>query len=179
MAVHRINNNAVGKLRRLYAWNVTIGIEWQIVGKCLARLQRVSVNGYFRIILASLRILVRIIAWINLVVLKCRLCTFEHLQRIGLNFRFVVTYPAQSLAIGTPSQGIVEPELLFVHPIRQSIDYLVELTVGRYLIFCRSISYEDIVAAHKCDILSIWWEGRNLLRTTLRQFFQRLALYII
>ena len=179
MAVHRINNNAVGKLRRLYTWNVTIGIEWQIVGKCLARLQRISVNGYFRVVFASLWILVRIIAGIDFVVLKCRLCTFEHLQRIGLNLRFVVTYPAQSLAVGTPSQGIVESELLFVHPIRQSIDYLVELTVGCYLLFSRSISYEDIVVAHKYNIFPIWREGRNLLWTTRRQFFQRLVLYII
>ena len=105
--------------------------------------------------------------------------TLEHLQRVALNIALVVFYPTESLRVGTPSKGAVEGKFLFVDPIWQSVDDLVELSIGSNLLLLLSVGDEDIVLSDECNLLSVRRESGNLLGTALRQLAQGLVFYII
>ena len=152
MAVHRIDNQTVGVWRCLDAWIIAVGIYRHIERHGLAVLHIIAPEAHLRVVLSCLRIFIGILSRIVVILAMGRMRTFEHLQRISLYVRFVEAYPSDGSSIRIPCKGAVEAEFLFVNPIRNTIDYLVELTVAGNLGFLISIGNKEIVILNEGDV---------------------------
>ena len=60
--------------------------------------------------------------------------------------------PADGSTVSIPCKSTVEGKLLFVNPIRNTIDYLVKLTVLGNLNFLLSIRDKDVVILDESDM---------------------------
>ena len=152
MAVHRINNQTVGVWRCLDAWIIAVGIYRHIERHGLAVLHIITPEAHLRVVLSCLRIFIGILSRIVVILAMGRMRTFEHLQRISLYVRFVEAYPSDGSSIRIPCKGAVEAELLFVNPIRNTIDHLIELTVAGNLGFLISIGNKEIVILYEGNV---------------------------
>ena len=175
MAIHCIDNDACRVVGHLDAGHIAIGINRHLKAIYLVRLYVIAPSRHHAVVVSSLRILVRVFAWIVGILFILRSQTFVHLQRVGLYLRLVVAQPAQHSAVGIEGKSLVEAKLLLVNPVGQSVDNLIELAVLCYLnlgIVVQQFNKEDVVVAYKSHLLSILRPCRNLLRTTIAQRVQ-------
>ena len=182
MAVHRVNQHLLRVARGQNARHVSIGIHRNLQLLRPTALDVVAPCGDLRVHLSSLRIFVGIKTGIGGILLTLRLHAPEHLQRILLHGTLVKPYPAQHGAIGIEAEGLVERELLLVHPVGYSIDHLVELPVLGDLhlgIVVQQFHDEDVAIAHESHLIAIGRPCGNLLRTILRQGFQLAAVHVV
>ena len=179
VAVHRIEDDAACVGRRLDAGDVSISIQRQIVLLRATIVEVIDPSRDLGVVLSRLRILIAILARIDLILLVGRIHAGKYLERIGLHATLVVADPAQRAAVCAPCDGVVESKLLLVHPVGDTVDDLVELAIGRDLALRRAIGNEDVVLSHEGDFLTIRREGRDLLGSVLRELAKLLALDVI
>ena len=81
-----------------------------------------------------------------------RMTALEELQGISLNMTLIKADPSDRSTVSIPCKSTVEGKLLFVNPIRNTIDYLVKLTVLGNLNFLLSIRDKDVVILDESDM---------------------------
>ena len=108
--------------------------------------------------------------------------SFKHLHTIHWHFRFIVAYPAQHLTIGCEIERSIGGKFFFIHPVGDTIDDFIALTIFGYLRFSITIKefhHKEIVIAHKCYNISIGRKTRGHLRSTIRKGNKLAVCYVI
>ena len=108
--------------------------------------------------------------------------SFKHLHTIHWYFRFIVAHPAQHLTIGCEIERSIGRKLFFIHPVGDTIDDFIALTIFGYLRFSITIEefhHKEIVIAHKCYNISIGRKTRGHLRSTIRKGNKLAVCYVI
>ena len=117
MTVHSVDNDAHRVVGGLDARHVAVSIEGHLQAIDLMALDVVAPSAYGAVVLASLRILVRIESGIGVVLFLRGLHALIHLERVSLDLRLVVTQPANHRAVSIEGKSAVEAELLLIHPV--------------------------------------------------------------
>ena len=100
MTVQREDRNLSRITRSLDAGDIAVGIEGQLDGTCLMALDVIAQKTHFRIILASLRILIGVEARIGGILLTLGLRALEQLHAVLLHPTLVVAHPDNLLGVG-------------------------------------------------------------------------------
>ena len=107
---------------------------------------------------------------------RCKTLIDRH--RIFFDGFLVITYPYQLLAVGTKHHRTVVRELFLIHPVGNTIDNLVLLSVFRHLTLCiviKQFDKKDIIVTNEGNHRTVRREQGSLLGTVLRQRYQFLA----
>ena len=179
MAVHGINHNLVGVRRRQNTRHITICIQRNSQFLCAVALDVIAPRRHYRVRLTGLGVLIRIASRIDSIFLLFGFESFEQLQGILLYCRLVIAYPAQHRTIGIEGECRVETELLFVHPVGNAVNDLIELTVLCHLaltVIVQQLHKIDVVVAYKGHLQTVGRPYRALLRTAVGQTLELAAL---
>ena len=165
----------------LDAWDIAIYIERKVHLTGDACLDVEGMYGYFRVIHTRHRILVFVSSRINAIFVERRLQTLVPWERVHRHVAFIEADVGEHGTIGAEVEGTVECEFFFVYPVRDTVQYMVELTVGSHLRFAiaeKELHEEEVVVAHESNLVAIRREQRHLLRTTIRKRFEGVVAYI-
>ena len=168
MTVHSIKNNTICIISCFDAWEISISSQRQIILTYSTITEIIWPGCHCRVLLSSLWILITIFTRICIVLIKCWESTLEELQSISPYFALIISYPTQCLTVCTPCQSIAKSKLLFVHPVRKTIDNLIKLTISCNLLHFRTIGNIDIILMNIGYPFTIRGERWNLLCTILR-----------
>ena len=163
----------------LHAWDVAVGVKRQLQRARLVALDVVGHDLNLRVHLSWHRIFVRVFAGIVAKLLTLRCQALEELHRVLLHLTLVEAHPHQLLRVGCERHGRIIGELLLVHPVRDTIDDLVALTVLRHLalgVVVEQLDEIDVIVAHKGNDIAIGREHGCLLRASFAQRFQLVVL---
>ena len=172
MAVERDHSQTVWVARELYAWNITVRIYGDGHRSCYAILYIKGFDGNFRVFRTCNRIFVVVCTWVFVVLLESGVRTFEFLDGIDGHFAFIIANPRQHFAVGRESEAAICGELLFVDPIRDAVEYLVEFSVFRNLtlsVIEEELDEEKVVLARKGNHRSVGGENGHLLWAAFAQ----------
>ena len=92
-----------------------------------------------------------------------------------LHLTLIIAYPYNLLGIGTEDHGRIKRKLFLVHPVGQSIDDFVELTVLGHLtlgIVIKQFHEKDVIVADESYLVSVGTPHGNLLWTAVAQGHQ-------
>ena len=157
------------------ARDITIRIQRHLQLSCLPAGYVEAPHTASGILFTSHRIFIGVFAWIVGIFLHLRCQPFVHRHGILPDSRLVVAHPHQLLAVGTEHHSPVIAKLLFVHPVRNTVDHLIALAVFRHLtlgVVIEQFHEEYIVLTHKGNHRSVWREQGCLLGTVLREWHQ-------
>ena len=172
MAIERHDSEAVGVGGHGNARNVAIGIERH--GE-LARgtaLEVVAMERDGGVSLSRDGIFVIVRARIVGVFRHLGTEALEHLHVVDGHLTFVVAQPAKHFAIGRKLERAACRKLFFVHPVGNTIDDFVALTVGRHLRFgvvVKEFYDKEVVVAGKSHHVAVGREKGRHLRTAFRE----------
>jgi len=178
MPVQRVHHHAVRVGCGQDARHIAIGIEGHPELQNLVRLDVVAPGRDDGVVLSGLRIFVGIQSGVIGILLMLGVASAEELQGIGLHPRLVVAQPAEHGAVGGEGEGAIESELLFVHPVGDAIDDVVELAVGGHLalgIVVEQLHKEDVVIAHEGHLPAVGRPHRDLLRAAVGEALEHVA----
>ena len=168
-----------GYLRRiaggLDTGDVTIGIEGHINLPYLTRLNIITPYTHLRIRLSRNGIFISISTRIFRKLLALRLQALKQLHRVLLHRTLVVADPDDLTRISRKDHRRVSGELLFIHPVRNTVDDLVAFPIHCHLTLCtvrNQIHQIDIIVSHKRDQITIGRKHRCLLGTAVTQRFK-------
>ena len=134
---------------------ISVCIEWQLHLACLVALDVVAQQLDACILLAGLRVFIGVETWILQVLVMLGEGSAEHRHGVFLHLAFVVAYPDNLFRISREHHSRVKREFLLVHPVRQTIDYLIALTVFRHLtlgIVVEQLHQVDVVVADESHL---------------------------
>ena len=154
MAIHRKDSDFRWVAGRFDTWDIAVGIQWHVDLACLATLDIKAVHTYLRVHLSWHGIFIGIVA-----------------NRVLFNRTLVVANPYKLLRVGREYHRRVGSKFLLIHPVGNTIDNLVVLTVLRDLtlgIVIQQLHQIDVILAHKGYQVTIGRENRRLLSPTLR-----------
>ena len=166
---------------KLDARDVAVCIKRKVHLAGYASLDVESMHAHLRIHFACLRILVFIKSRICLIFTPFGSHTLVPREAEHRHFALVEADVSQHLAVGTEVEGTVEAELFFIHPVRNTVQYLVVLSVLGHLRFTvaeEQLYQEDVVVAYEGNLEAVGRELRHLLRTVFRQRSQPVVLDI-
>ena len=182
MAVHRGHDNAVFRACRQNARHVAVGVDGHLQLACLSAFHVVAPGRHLRVVFAGLRIFVAVESGIVCIFAALRPHSLEHLQRVLLHVAPVEANPAEHLAVGREAEGAIEGKLLFIDPVGDAVDNLIELAVFRHLRFgivVEQLHEENIPFAHEGHLRSVGVPQRSLLLAALGKAVEAAGLYII
>jgi hypothetical protein len=90
-------------------------------------------DAYFRVVYTWHRILVFVSTRVNGIFIERRIQTLVPWERIHWHLAFIETDVSKHGSIGAEIEGTVETEFFFVYPVRNTVQYFIELTVLGYL----------------------------------------------
>ena len=134
MAVHRTHSHTAGIARHQHARHIAVGVQGQLQLLRRAACNVVTPHADRGIHFAGDGIFIGIVARIVGKLLALRLHTLELRHRVLLHLTLVVAHPYQMAAVGREHHCTVVAELLFVHPVGNTIDNLVANAVSSYLL---------------------------------------------
>ena len=182
MAVHRIDQHLLRIAGGQDSGHVAISLHRHLQLLHTAALDVVAPCGDLRVHLTSLGVFVGIKAGISGILLALGLHAPEHLERILLHGTLVKTNPTKDGAIGIETECLVKREFLFVNPVGDAIDDLVELPVFRDLhlgIVIEQLHDEDVAFAHESHLITVGRPCGHLLGTASRKLFQLAAMHVV
>ena len=175
MAVQREHQHFRRVVRRHDAGNIAVGIKGQLDGARLVALDVETQHAELRVLFACLRIFVGVEAGIGSKLLALRLHTAKHRHAVFLDLALVIAHPDNLFRVGREDHSTVVRELLFAHPVGQSVDDLVAFAILRHLtlgIIVEQFHEEDVIVTHKGYLGAIGREEGCLLRATIGKRFQ-------
>ena len=178
MAVHRSHDDLIGFAHREDARQIAIGVDRHLQLACLSALDVEAPSRNGGIHLAGLRIFIAVEAGIELVFGTLGLHALEELQRIFAHGFLVEAHPAEHRAIGREAEGAVVLELLFVDPVGDAVDDLVELSVLRHLalgVVVEQFHEEEVVVANEGHLQAVGAPQGNLLLAAVGEALQLAA----
>ena len=117
----------------------------------------IYVYRHFGIFLAGFRIFICIVGRVEFVGFQCRALSFKHVHLEFAHFALVKFDIGEGGSVRCPFKGTVEGEFLFIHPVRRSVDDVVELAVRGDLTFRTETEVVDkeVVVADKGDAQTV------------------------
>ena len=152
MAIESEDSQFVGLSSELYARNVSVGILRYIEFTSDTALDVETMYRYLGIALTSLWVFILVSTWIELIICHFRACALEVLESKSAHVGFIKTNPCQHLRIGREIVSTIVFKFLFIHPVRLSIDDVIELSIGRDLtlrIVEKQLHEEQVVITDK------------------------------
>ena len=163
----------VGRLRKLNARYVAVTIKRHSHLACDMALDIIGQHLHLAVLLASHRVLIAIGMRIVGIFLQLWAEALKHLHLVEGHIALVEAHPRQHLAVGAKVKGTTIGKLLFVHPVRNTIEHVVELAVLRHLtlaIIKEQLDKKEIIIPDKSHLIAVGREERLLLRAILRQW---------
>ena len=185
MTVHGHHGHLRRITRCLDTGNIAVSIEWHIDLASLMRLDIIAMYTDLRVHLAGHRILIGIVPGIFGILTALRIQSLEYLHRILLHSTLIVADPDNLPGISREHHRAVGREFFFIHPVRDTVDYLIELTVCGHLtlrIVIQQLHKPDIIIPDKSYLITIGRKYRCLLWTAITQQLQLVVpdtIYII
>jgi len=157
MTVQGHHSQLIVIIRKNDPWNIAVRFHRNFQFLRIFRRHVIRVQRHFRILLASFRIFIVIIAGIKPVA--------EHLHRIFGHFRFIETHKSQLFAVRRPGHQVRYGKLFFIYPIGNTVQDFIQLPVFRHLDFRIVIEFTNpyIIVTHIGDHPPVRRECRNHL----------------
>ena len=170
MAIHCIDGNALGIAGHHDAWNIAVSIDRNLQLACLCGTDVIRPHRAGRVPFACNGILIGVETRIVGILSTFGFQAFEQRHRVLLDLTLVVTNPAYLATVGGEGHSTVVRELLFIHPIGNTVDDLVATTVFSYLDFglvINKTNQEDVIVADEGNLRTIGREQGCLLGTVI------------
>ena len=172
MTVHRHDSHLCGVTGSLDTGYIAIGIKGHTDFARLMRLDIIAHDLHLRIHLSWNRILVGIVARILgiLAALGCQ--TLEELHRILLHRTFIIANPHNLSGVCREHHRRIGRKLLLIHPIGNTVDDGIALTILGHLTLCIVIEQFhqiDIILTHKGYLIAVWREHWCLLGASIAE----------
>ena len=153
MAIECAHSQSIVYRRKLNTGDVTLLVNGERHGAHYLLIHIVDMQRYGRIFLSGLGVFVGVLSRIKAISID-RHAVSRHLRLIEAN-------ECQISAILAPREQFGAIEFLFVDPIGSSVDYLIALTIGRYLhlAIVVELTNEDVIISYKSHHTPIGTEG--------------------
>jgi len=181
MTVQGRDGQYVRIISEMDTWNIAVHIERKIHLTSHSALDVESMDGHFRVVDSRHRILVFISSRIDRVFVKRGLQALVPREGIHRYLAFVEADVSQHGSVGTEVEGTVETEFFFVHPVRNTVQDMIELAVLGHLRFAvaeEELHEVDVVVTYESNLVAVRREQRHLLRSTVREWFNSVVAYI-